>query len=56
MKSLSFKLWTVNRWLRWTGFRLFIQTGDESPTRIGIGWYGLPGSSGWKRIEPATDA
>lgn len=48
--SASFHIWSVNRWLRWTGFRVFITDGDE--TKIGVGWYGLYGSARWQRIEP----
>lgn len=53
---MSCELWTINRWLRYTGFRLFIdvdfrETDDRKPTRIGVKWYGLPGSAGWRRIE-----
>ena len=49
---MSVGLWAVNRWLRYTGFRIYVSVNDSSePTRIGIGWYGFPGSPGWKRIE-----
>lgn len=48
--AVSVALWTINRWLRWTGFRLYVQYGDHL-TRVGISWYGLHGSPGWKRIE-----
>lgn len=53
--KLSLKLWTINRWLRWTGFRLFIQFGKDEPSRIGLGWYGLVGSERWRRIEGTAD-
>lgn len=52
---MSFKLWSINRWLRWTGFRMYIAFSlpgePDEPTRIGLTWYGLPGSNGWRRIE-----
>lgn len=54
MKTISCELWSINRILRWTGFRLYVQMdvrrGDpfdpKTPTRIGIGWYG------WKQMGP----
>ncbi len=43
---------SVNRWLRFTGFRLFVVVDDDDePTGFGVGWYGWPGSKGWRRIE-----
>lgn len=49
------RLWSINRWLRFTGFRLVV-AGDlndhTSATHIGLMWFGLPNSKGWKRIEP----
>lgn len=60
MKNLvTVKLWNINRWLRWTGFRVCVTrpTDEDDPdvfeTRIGVGWYGLYGSRGWRRIEPS---
>ena len=49
---MSCELWSINRWLRYTGFRVFVDIDEAKPTRIGVRWYGLPGSAGWKRIEP----
>ncbi len=53
------RLWSVNRWLRWTGFRLFVDCDsrdgndpDRRPTLIGFRWVGLYGSAGWKRMTP----
>ena len=46
---MSVELWTINRVLRWSGFRVFIEE-----TRIGVGWYGLYGSARWERIEPSA--
>ena len=48
---MKIKLWSINRWLRYSGFRLFIEIGENEPTMLGIKWYGLPGSRGWKSIE-----
>lgn len=51
--SVSTRLWSINRWLRWTGWRLFVEVPlerecpscghgeDEGPTTIGLvfcGW------------------
>lgn len=52
MKPLdtSVGLWSINRWLRWTGFRLYVNVAKDifvnenhEPTRLGIRFYG------WKR-------
>lgn len=67
MKTLArIELWTINRWLRWTGLRIYVTVSAEyvrkpdsedaeivksEPTKIGLAWYGLHGSAGWKRIE-----
>lgn len=48
------KLWTINRWLRWTGFRLFVIVAYEEPTVLAIRWVGLYGSRGWHRIQGTT--
>jgi len=53
------KLWTINRWLRWTGFRLIVNadtdTGpDRKPTVLSLKWVGLCGSDGWRKWEPKT--
>lgn len=53
---MKVRLWSINRWLRYTGFRVFVEVptrGDAPKTRtsIGIAWHGLPGSPGWHRIE-----
>lgn len=56
---MKIKLWSINRWLRYTGFRLFVEvpTSGEGPgTSIGIAWHGLPGSPGWHRIEGTVPA
>lgn len=36
-------LWSINRWLRFTGVRLYVSVPKtpESPTRIGLAWYGF---------------
>jgi len=51
--SAMMELWSINRWLRWTGFRLAIEVdiqGADSPTReptrIGLVWWG------WKDLFP----
>ena len=55
--SIAFSLWGVNRWLRYTGVRLFVTMWDgkgERPpasTKIGLMWVGLPGSKGWKKWQ-----
>lgn len=41
---MAIPLWSINRWLRWTGFRLYLTEhiypdGDEG-FAIGLGWYG----------------
>lgn len=46
------ELWSINRWLRWTGFRLVIEfdrseAEDRAPTRIGLVWWGWQ----WDRVE-----
>lgn len=47
---MSIELWSINRWLRFTGFRVFVRVsatpgGDViEPTRIGLTFYG-----GWWR-------
>ncbi len=48
--SLSVKLWWINSWLRFTGFRIFWsqhnnEKGEVEWTKIGIGWFGWP--SNW---------
>lgn len=52
------KLWSVNRWLRWTGFRLFVDVDLDlkEPTKIGFRWVGLYGSKGWLRLEPRGES
>ena len=39
----SVELWSINRWLRYTGFRLFVEMPHalDEPTRIGIRWWGF---------------
>lgn len=46
---MSCELWTINRWLRWTGFRIYFEVdlnrernaaGTYKPTRIGLRFYG----------------
>lgn len=37
------ELWSINRWLRWTGWRLFVLVDfaePRTPTRIGLGFFG----------------
>ena len=49
---MSVGLWALNKWLRWTGFRVAVTLDDsDEPTRLGLYWYGLYGSAGWNRIE-----
>lgn len=43
VRFYAVRLWTLQRWIRWTGFRLCIQTPtspDDGPTVIGFLWYG----------------
>lgn len=50
--DVSCELWSINKWLRWTGFRLYINVDrealinpDHKPSRVGIrffGWRDLP--------------
>lgn len=38
---VSCELWSINRWMRWTGFRLFVGLPeDDGPTTIGVRWWG----------------
>lgn len=43
-RSVTIELWSVNRWLRWTGLRLFVGFPSEGeppgPTIIGLAWWG----------------
>lgn len=52
-RCVSVRLWTVNRWLRWTGWRLFVafpaavsvdhatgQAAFVGPLSLGLVWYG----------------
>lgn len=48
------KLWSINRWLRWTGLVLIVAHDDgtsdvREPTRIGLVWVGLPPERAWLR-------
>jgi hypothetical protein len=54
---MKIKLWTINKWLRYTGFRLIIDMDenkgpDRKPTTLALTWVGLPGSRGWEKWEP----
>jgi len=41
---ISLELWSINRWLRFTGVRVYIQFTcahePDEPTRIGLQWWG----------------
>jgi hypothetical protein len=57
-RGFAVRLGSINRWLRYTGLRLFVgdepdPDGDRPWTTIGVAWYGLPGSAGWRKIEGA---
>jgi hypothetical protein len=43
--SVSIELWSINRWLRYTGFRVFIHFScahePDEPSRIGLQWWGF---------------
>lgn len=52
---MNCELWSINRWLRWTGFRLYVEVDlertqkeqageDYEPTRIGLRFFG------WKNL------
>lgn len=48
------RLWSINRWLRWTGFVLIVEVdastaGEREPTRLGLVWIGLPPDRAWAR-------
>lgn len=40
---IKIKLWTINKYLRYTGFRLFVEQTNQhdSYTHIGIMWWGF---------------
>lgn len=44
--NISCELWSINRWLRYTGWRLFVQVDCDptndlvNPTRVGLIFYG----------------
>lgn len=38
----NIKLWSINRWLRYTGFRVFVELDEEDQTTsVGIMWWGF---------------
>jgi hypothetical protein len=47
------RLWSINRWLRWTGFVLIVEADDpgpnREPTRIGFVFVGWPPDAAWAR-------
>ena len=52
-------VWSINRWLRWTGWRLYIGIGGaDEPSRIGLTWYGWsfvgyePARGRWRSWPP----
>lgn len=55
--KLSISFWGINKWFRFTGFRLFFsQTRNEDDpedyeTRIGVMWWGSPFNDGTKNKE-----
>lgn len=56
---MMIKLWHINVWFRYTGFRVavvtrmigFVHGGEDYETKIGVIWVGLPGSQGWQRWQ-----
>lgn len=54
-RGFAVKLWTINRFLRFTGLRIIVVTNDDADgdwsTAIGVRWFGLPWSAGWRKIE-----
>jgi hypothetical protein len=59
---MKLRVWSVNRWLRWTGFRLFVgfqEPVDSGPTWIGLRWYGWgfvghePAAGRWQLVDGA---
>lgn len=43
---ISCELWSINRWLQFTGWRLAVSLGH--PTRIGFKFFGWRNLGGWK--------
>lgn len=43
--TITIGLWAINKWLRWTGWRIIVSTGnpEPTPTRVGIKFYGWTG-------------
>jgi hypothetical protein len=56
MAGISCELWSINRVIRWVGVRIVLDVwdgqGERTRTRIGLAWFGLPGTEGWRRVEP----
>ncbi len=56
-KHTELQLWSINKWLRWTGLRVFVRTNDEGPTMIGLVWYGWgfvghePHAGRWHKVD-----
>lgn len=54
-RGFAVRLWTINRVLRFTGLRLIVVLNDDPEgdwsTALGVRWFGLPGSAGWRKIE-----
>ena len=46
VKFRGVELWSINRVLRWTGFRLTVQMAPEQPTKIGVSFWGWGFRSG----------
>ena len=50
---MKVKLWSINRWLRWTGLVMFVGehdgVGEQEPTTIGIVFGGWPPEQAWAR-------
>jgi hypothetical protein len=41
MKTISCELWSINRLIKWTGFRLFVDVPEKpAPVRVGLIFWG----------------
>lgn len=54
--GMMLDLWTINRVVRWSGFRVVIVYDNDEPIsdrvhRVGLVWVGLPRSPGWNRMK-----
>jgi hypothetical protein len=38
------KLWSINKWLCYTGFRIYVVVGEPGETEIGVMYWGSAGN------------